>query len=469
MKKLGVIVPYRNRYEQLQIFKARMSEYLKKKGIRFEIIIVEQDNAKLFNRGMLLNIGFKYAEEMRCRYVVFHDVDLIPSDVDYSYSEYPVHLAKNVFESETGKKKESFDQYFGGVTIFPEREFRRINGYSNKYWGWGFEDDDLFLRCEVNGCELDTLYLENSRTNYKALSFNGIDSYVVGKNNFDLKSGATVFVSFKPGDLSYDFEKESDFFTAFCLPGFGTDTSISYNSFKRYHFSTYDEEKRPLYVNSEIIEPYQTNICAVFDPVKKKVIIYQDGVLLGETNQFSELFPYENQKTFYLGASNPKRAWGQNFFKGTIDSFAVIQKPLNSKEVFDLCTGLKFSDYKKNNLLKVLYTANYIEEYKMIDLSGNGNDGKIFNCEIKDIKLPKYNQIKVPHRRNSTFHSLKHEENGFFENKWKDQSTRWNQLRFHNEILRDKYRVSDEGLSDLQFVEHGRIRENNITHVEIGI
>jgi len=469
MQKLGVIVPYRNRYEQLQIFKARISEYLEKKGIPFELIVVEQDDAKLFNRGMLLNIGFKYAKKMGCRYVVFHDVDLIPYDVDYSHSEYPIHLAKNVFESETGKKKESFDQYFGGVTIFPEREFRRINGYSNKYWGWGFEDDDLFLRCEINGCELDTSYLENSKTDYKALTFNGLDSYVVGKNNFDLKSGATIFISFRPGDLSYDFEKESDFFTAFCLPGFGTDTLIAYNSFKRYHFSTYDSEKRPLYLNSEIIEPYQTNICAVFDPVKKKVFIYQDGVLLGETDQYEELFPYENQKSFYLGASNPKRAWSQNFFKGTIDTFAVIQKPMEAKEVSDLCTGLKFSDYKKNNLLKVLYTANYIEEYKMIDLSGNGNDGKIFNCEIKDIKLPKYTQVKIPHRRNSTFHSLKHEENGFFNNKWKDQSTRWNQLRYHNEILKNKSNVSEDGLSDLQFVEHGRSKENNITHVKIGI
>jgi len=336
MQKLGVIVPYRNRYEQLQIFKARISEYLEKKGIPFELIVVEQDDAKLFNRGMLLNIGFKYAKKMGCRYVVFHDVDLIPYDVDYSHSEYPIHLAKNVFESETGKKKESFDQYFGGVTIFPEREFRRINGYSNKYWGWGFEDDDLFLRCEINGCELDTSYLENSKTDYKALTFNGLDSYVVGKNNFDLKSGATIFISFRPGDLSYDFEKESDFFTAFCLPGFGTDTLIAYNSFKRYHFSTYDSEKRPLYLNSEIIEPYQTNICAVFDPVKKKVFIYQDGVLLGETDQYEELFPYENQKSFYLGASNPKRAWSQNFFKGTIDTFAVIQKPMEAKEVSDL-------------------------------------------------------------------------------------------------------------------------------------
>ena len=48
--KLGVIVPYRNRYEHLQEFKKSITEYLERTGINYELIIVEQDNAKLFNQ-----------------------------------------------------------------------------------------------------------------------------------------------------------------------------------------------------------------------------------------------------------------------------------------------------------------------------------------------------------------------------------------------------------------------------------
>ena len=86
MHKLGVIVPYRNRYEHLQEFKKSIVEYLESKNIDFKIIIVEQDNAKLFNRGMLCNIGFIEAQKENCDYIVIHDVDVIPVDVDYSYS-----------------------------------------------------------------------------------------------------------------------------------------------------------------------------------------------------------------------------------------------------------------------------------------------------------------------------------------------------------------------------------------------
>ena len=32
------------------------------------------------------------------------------------------------------------------VTAFTEEAFRSINGYSNRYWGWGGEDDDLYHR-----------------------------------------------------------------------------------------------------------------------------------------------------------------------------------------------------------------------------------------------------------------------------------------------------------------------------------
>jgi hypothetical protein len=120
VNKLGVIIPYRNRYEQLVTFKESITKYLESKNIDFELIIVEQDDAKLFNRGMLLNIGFKYALEHKCDYVVFHDIDMIPSEVDYSYSDKPLHLSTNFEYGNDEKERDMFEEYFNTADI-PEK------------------------------------------------------------------------------------------------------------------------------------------------------------------------------------------------------------------------------------------------------------------------------------------------------------------------------------------------------------
>lgn len=36
--------------------------------------------------------------------------------------------------------------YAGGVVAMNKHNFRKINGYSNLYWGWGNEDDDFSAR-----------------------------------------------------------------------------------------------------------------------------------------------------------------------------------------------------------------------------------------------------------------------------------------------------------------------------------
>ena len=288
--KLGIIVPYRNRESHLKRFRDSISDYFKKSKIQYELIIVEQTDDKPFNRGKLLNIGFLKAKELGCDYVVFHDVDMIPLDVDYSYSEIPLHLATN-FELEFDKSKNlQFDDYFGGVTMFSVDTFERINGYSNLYWGWGFEDDDLLFRAAENRVALDTKIIgKNDKKKLYGLSFNGTDTFIKipKKDLLDFDKDVSILISFKPDDIISNPNNEYDEYTVFSIPGY--DTSISYNSFKRYKFDVWDDTDKCYSINSEILTNHFTQICITYNYKKNTFSFYKDGELVGTTQVKNEI------------------------------------------------------------------------------------------------------------------------------------------------------------------------------------
>lgn len=473
-KKLGIIVPYRRREEQKEIFLEHIKKYLTSKNINFEIIIVNQDDAKQFNRGMLLNIGYKYAKKLRCQYLVFHDIDMLPIDVDYSYSEIPLHLATDFELEDDEKKREIFQEYFGGVTMFPIKTFEKINGYSNKYWAWGYEDTDLLHRCKFHGIELNTLKIKNRGRNGKFLRFNGIDSMVKVDNIIDFNSNMTISVTFYPDKLFLNHERESDEFTIFSVPGW--DFAICYNSFSRYNFCIFETDHNALFVNSEIITNYKTNITVCLNIIDKEIKVYQDGKLIGHIENYKRFYFYKKEPNFYLGVGNPKRDLIPNYFIGYFESFAYFDSLLEEKEILEIANNdvyllrKNFGDYISANNLKCYFDAAHISKhYKLIDLSGNKNDGEIFNCEIVEKDFDDYIEVSIPYRRKSLFKSLKHEENGFLGNKWKDHATRWNQLRFHNEVSLNPNLILEDGLSNLKFTEHGKTYKDKVLQVNIGI
>ena len=166
--KLAIIVPYRDRQEHLDVFVPHMHEFLKDKGIEYTIFIAEQTDDRPFNYGKLCNVVSKEIGN-EYTYFAFHDIDMLPmnDECDYSYPDSPTHLSVNV---EVHENKLPYPQYFGGVILISREDFENANGYSNEYWGYGFEDLDLLFRLKESGAYLEKFYdLNKTYSTYNEL------------------------------------------------------------------------------------------------------------------------------------------------------------------------------------------------------------------------------------------------------------------------------------------------------------
>ncbi|XP_034254744.1 beta-1,4-N-acetylgalactosaminyltransferase bre-4-like isoform X2 [Thrips palmi] len=148
--RVALIIPYRDRPSQLNAFLYHMHPFLQKQQLEYGIIIVEQAGYGPFNRAMLMNIGFVEAQKLHeydC--FIFHDVDLLPEDDRnlYTCPEQPRHMSVAV---STLKYKLPYKDIFGGVSALTLDQFKTVNGFSNKFWGWGGEDDDMANRLKYH-------------------------------------------------------------------------------------------------------------------------------------------------------------------------------------------------------------------------------------------------------------------------------------------------------------------------------
>ena len=72
-----ILIPYRNRGEHLEYFIKESYPLLNKEMSDVKIVIIEQTEEKLFNRGKLLNIGFALYKNTGVNFFT-HDVDINP-------------------------------------------------------------------------------------------------------------------------------------------------------------------------------------------------------------------------------------------------------------------------------------------------------------------------------------------------------------------------------------------------------
>jgi len=172
---------------------------------------------------------------------------------------------------------------------------------------------------------------------------------------------------------------------------------------------------------------------------------------------------------FFIGVGDPNRIDNQKYFRGYFDSLIIFSDVLSSDEILNLSQNYSYDNFELLDSIKLYYDAKKIINYKLVDLSGNKNDGEIVNCEIGEEKISDYIGIKIPFRRKSKFKLLIHPENGFMGYKWKDQSTRWNQLRFINEVSKNDNLIGNDGLTDLKYTLYGIEVINKITQINVGL
>lgn len=144
-------MPFRDRFEELLQFAPHMHQFLRAQGISHHIFIMNQVDRFRFNRASLINVGFLFAEE-HYDYIAMHDVDLLPQNSDLVYS-FPKHGPLHIAAPELHPKYH-YPTFVGGILLVSKEHFRLLNGMSNKYWGWGLEDDEFYVRITDAGLKV---------------------------------------------------------------------------------------------------------------------------------------------------------------------------------------------------------------------------------------------------------------------------------------------------------------------------
>ncbi|KAM9844756.1 beta-1,4-galactosyltransferase 2 [Aulostomus maculatus] len=152
--KVAIIIPFRHRENHLKYWLHYLHPILRRQRIDYGIYIINQLGEDTFNRAKLLNVGYTEAlkdGEYDC--FIFSDVDLIPMDDRNLYHCYdqPRHFA--IAMDKFGFRL-PYAGYFGGVSGLSKKQFLKINGFPNEYWGWGGEDDDIYNRITLNGMKV---------------------------------------------------------------------------------------------------------------------------------------------------------------------------------------------------------------------------------------------------------------------------------------------------------------------------
>ena len=196
-----IIIPYRNREKHLKYYLENTVPLLQKHIPNGKVVIIEQDwNNKLFNRGCLLNIGVKEYEN-KTVHCITQDVDINPYEetiLKYYVDPIPENSIKGIYTSVCDT--------LGGIIKFQTKTFFNINGFPNNIWGWGHEDKALQNRAEFKRINI-TKNILNTDPNQSALFYDLIMLMMIlqptGPNMYNIIMNVQILLASGLNNLQY--------------------------------------------------------------------------------------------------------------------------------------------------------------------------------------------------------------------------------------------------------------------------
>jgi len=440
--KLGICIPYRNRGEHLKRLVPHLSKHLSDRNIEYKFYVAHQVDDKLLNRGALKNVAAKYALEDGCDYVAWHDVDMLPhDDCDYSYPiDNPIHIATKLSKYKYGL---SYDQYFGGVVLFTKKQIEDTNGYSNEYWDWGQEDDDLFWRANFEGYTTGKEY--KTYINKKIGNFNGNDSYISIPSDEAttscLHNDHTISLLFKAGTHSEKNplwlvgDKERKFIE---YPLIRKDQSynwgLSFNNSRAITMFLFGKNGEHYYNWGKRFENLWTWVTMSYSKNKNQVFFYINDELICQMEGVKQNIPYPIQVELADHDTNGDFLIGycshlKTYYKGKIGEVKIYNKFFENVE----------ESY--NNTENLVLYNDFEDMYKV-----NNNNVELI---IEDVNVI---ENILPYRREGKFLCLEHENEGFANGKWvKGETTARNEKRLVTEMQQRKIDYKNDGINNLKY------------------
>lgn len=444
--KLGICIPYRNRKEHIENLIPALAKHLTEKGIEHSFYVGHQIDDKLFNRGAMKNIAAHYAFEDGCDYVAWHDVDMLPFDeCDYSYpEEHPIHIATKLSKYSYGL---GYDQYFGGVVLFTKEQVEKTNGYSNDYWDWGQEDDDLFWRCYFEKYTTGRIF--KSYKSKQVANFNGVNHFIAAPTtkeiNKCLNGNHTISILFNAeqqpdkvpiwlvGDenkkfIEYPLLRKIDAWT----------WGFSFNNSRTVNLVVFDKKSNHHYNWAKKFEGEWTWVTMAFNKETQEIFFYVNDELVTNKGGIKENKPY------YVGEELKKHnslnpfligycSHANTFYKGKISEIKIYDKFIEDvNQVFesneDLVFHMDFSSGIKENI-------------------NNGECEYITNITYEDIDVV---ENIIPFRREGRFECMSHKDEGYVGGKWaKGETTARNERRFVTEMQQGNIDYKKEGINKI--------------------